>query len=93
MRPAPPSTGFPFTAVVGMEDLQLALILATMMLPGAVTMVPVYLIWSTIGLESTQVPLWAGNLFGSAIYIFLMRQFFLNLPRELFDAARVDGAP
>ena len=68
------------------------LVLATMMLPGVVTMIPVYLIWQTLGLVNTQVPLWAGNLFGSAFYIFLLRQFFLTLPRELFEAARVDGA-
>jgi len=69
-----------------------ALVLATMMLPGAVTMVPTYLIWNRLGLASTQVPLWAGNLFGSAFYIFLLRQFFLTLPRDLFEAARIDGA-
>jgi multiple sugar transport system permease protein len=68
------------------------LVLATMMLPGAVTMVPTYLIWNELGLATTQLPLWAGNLFGSAFYIFLMRQFFLSLPRELFEAALVDGA-
>jgi multiple sugar transport system permease protein len=62
------------------------------MLPGAVTMIPTYLIWNELGLAATQVPLWAGNLFGSAFYIFLIRQFFLGLPRELFEAARVDGA-
>ncbi|HVI18607.1 MAG TPA: carbohydrate ABC transporter permease, partial [Gaiellales bacterium] len=61
-----------------------ALVLATMMLPGAVTMVPTYLIWNRLGLASTQVPLWAGNLFGSAFYIFLLRQFFLTVPRDLF---------
>jgi multiple sugar transport system permease protein len=69
-----------------------ALVLATMMLPGAVTMVPTYLIWNRLGLASTQVPLWAGNLFGSAFYIFLLRQFFLTLPRDLFEAALIDGA-
>jgi multiple sugar transport system permease protein len=68
------------------------LVLATMMLPGAVTMIPVYLIWNSLGMVDTQVPLWAQNLFGSAFYIFLMRQFFLGVPRELFEAARVDGA-
>ncbi len=68
-----------------------ALVLSTMMLPGAVTMVPVYLIWNRLGFVDTQVPLWAQNLFGSAFYIFLLRQFFLGLPRELFEAARVDG--
>jgi multiple sugar transport system permease protein len=66
-------------------------VLATMMLPGAVTMVPVYLIWRHLGLADTQYPLWMGNLFGSAFYIFLQRQFFLGIPRELFEAARMDG--
>ncbi|MEW1953194.1 carbohydrate ABC transporter permease [Terrabacter sp. NPDC080008] len=67
------------------------LVLATMMLPGAVTMIPVYLIWHQLHLIDTQIPLWANNLFGSAFYIFLMRQFFLGIPRELFEAARIDG--
>jgi multiple sugar transport system permease protein len=66
-------------------------VLATMMLPAAVTIIPVYLIWNQLGLASTQIPLWAGNLFGSAFYIFLLRQFFLGVPRELFEAARMDG--
>ena len=69
-----------------------ALVLATMMLPGAVTMIPTFLIWSALGQVGTLTPLWAGNLFGSAFYVFLLRQFFLGLPRDLFDAARVDGA-
>jgi multiple sugar transport system permease protein len=66
-------------------------VLATMMLPGAVTMIPTYLIWNKIHLTGTQYPLWAGNLFASAFYIFLLRQFFLGIPRELFEAARMDG--
>ncbi|HEX2363054.1 MAG TPA: carbohydrate ABC transporter permease [Jiangellaceae bacterium] len=74
------------------RNLLFGLVLATMMLPAAVTMIPVYLIWDQIGLASTQIPLWAPNLFGSAFYIFLLRQFFLGLPRELFEAARIDGA-
>jgi multiple sugar transport system permease protein len=69
-----------------------ALVLATMMLPGAVTMIPTYLIWKFLGLLGTWAPLFAMNLFGSAFYIFLQRQFFLGLPRELFEAARIDGA-
>lgn len=68
------------------------LVLATMMLPGAVTMIPTFLIWNALGQVGTLTPLWAGNLFGSAFYIFLLRQFFLGLPRELFEAARIDGA-
>jgi multiple sugar transport system permease protein len=68
------------------------LVLATMMLPGAVTMIPTFLIWNALGASGTLTPLWAGNLFGSAFYVFLLRQFFLGLPREVFEAARVDGA-
>lgn len=68
------------------------LVLATMMLPGAVTMIPIYLIWKETGFLGTWVPLWGMNLFGSAFYIFLQRQFYLGLPRELFEAARLDGA-
>lgn len=67
------------------------LVLGTMMLPGAVTMVPVYLIWKDLGALGTTIPLWGANLFGSAFYIFLQRQFFMGLPRELFEAARIDG--
>jgi len=74
------------------RGLLFGLVLATMMLPAAVTLVPTYLIWKELGFVDTQVPLWAGNLFGSAFYIFLLRQFFRGLPTEVFDAARVDGA-
>jgi multiple sugar transport system permease protein len=74
------------------RNLTFGLVLATMMLPGAVTMVPVYLEWHAAGLATTQIPLWAQNLFGSAFYIFLLRQFFLGMPGEIFDAAKVDGA-
>jgi multiple sugar transport system permease protein len=69
-------------------------VLASMMLPGAVLMIPNFLIWNALGQVNSPLftPLWAGNLFGSAFYIFLLRQFFLGLPREVFEAARVDGA-
>lgn len=74
------------------RDALFGLVLATMMLPGAVTMIPTFLIWDALGQVGTLTPLWAGNLFGSAFYIFLLRQFFLSLPRETFEAARIDGA-
>ena len=74
------------------RDALFGLVLATMMLPGAVTMIPTFLIWDRLGAVNTLTPLWAGNLFGSAFYIFLLRQFYLSLPRELFEAARIDGA-
>jgi multiple sugar transport system permease protein len=77
---------FPYRNVV------FGFVLATMMLPGAVTMIPTFLIWKSLGFYNTLVPLWAGNLFASAFYIFMLRQFFMGLPRDLFEAARVDGA-
>lgn len=83
--------GFAYFRFPG-RNVLFGLVLATMMLPGAVTMVPTYLLWNEVGLASTQVPLWAQNLFGSAFYVFLLRQFFLTLPRDLFEAAMLDGA-
>jgi multiple sugar transport system permease protein len=74
------------------RDLVFGIVLAGMMLPGAVTMIPTFLIWNALGYVNTLEPLWAANLFASPFYIFLLRQFYLGLPRELFDAARVDGA-
>jgi multiple sugar transport system permease protein len=83
--------GFAYFRFPGRSVL-FGLVLATMMLPGAVTMVPQYLIWKNLGVLGTWIPLFGMNLFGSAFYIFLQRQFFLGLPRELFEAARIDGA-
>ncbi|HEX6789642.1 MAG TPA: carbohydrate ABC transporter permease [Gaiellaceae bacterium] len=74
-----------------MRNFLFGCVLATMMLPAAVTMIPVYLIWHHLSLANSQFPLWAPNLFGSAFYIFLQRQFFLGIPREYFEAARMDG--
>ncbi len=82
--------GFAYFRFPG-RNLLFGLMLATMMLPPAVTMIPVFLIWRKLGLINTQYPLWVPNLFGSAFYIFLQRQFFLGIPRDLFEAARVDG--
>lgn len=67
-------------------------LLASYMLPGAVTLIPTFLIWNQLGLVGTFYPLFLGNLFGSSFYIFMLRQFFMNLPQDLIDAARLDGA-
>jgi multiple sugar transport system permease protein len=83
--------GFSYFRFRGRDTL-FGLVLATMMLPGVVTMIPVFIIWNSVGLANTQIPLWASNIFGSAFYIFMIRQFYLSLPRDLFEAARVDGA-
>ncbi len=69
-----------------------ALVIGTYLLPGAVTMIPTFLIWNELGAVNTFWPLWAGNLFGSAFYIFMLRQFMLTIPQDLIDSARIDGA-
>lgn len=74
-----------------LRNLLFGLVLGTMMLPSMVTMIPVFLIWKDVGAVNTRLPLWGANLFGSPFYIFLLRQFFLTVPRDLFDAARIDG--
>ncbi|GAA3773814.1 carbohydrate ABC transporter permease [Plantactinospora mayteni] len=83
--------GFAYFRFPG-RNILFGLVLGTMMLPGSVTMIPTYLIWKETGLLGTWVPLFGANLFGSAFYIFLQRQFYLGLPRELFEAARIDGS-
>jgi len=65
--------------------------LATMMLPHQVTMIPQFLIFRRLGWLNTMLPLWLPSFFGNAFNIFLLRQFFLTLPKELDDAARIDG--
>jgi len=68
------------------------LVMGTYLLPGSVTLIPTFLIWNKLGAVNTFWPLWAGNLFGSAFYIFMLRQFMLTIPQDLVDSARVDGA-
>jgi multiple sugar transport system permease protein len=84
--------GFAYFRFPG-RNLLFGVLLATMMLPPQVTMIPTYLIWKEFGLinHGGQYPLWVPNLFGSAFYIFLQRQFFLGIPRDYFEAARMDG--
>lgn len=67
------------------------LLLGTMMLPGAVTFFPQFILFNHIGWYGTTLPLWVPAFCGSAFYIFLLRQFFLTIPSELIDAAKMDG--
>lgn len=69
-----------------------ALLMATMMIPYTVTMIPLYQIWHTFGLTNTYAPLIVPAFFGNSFYIILMRQFFKSLPKSLMEAARIDGA-
>jgi multiple sugar transport system permease protein len=73
------------------RDLLFVVLLATMMIPGAVTMLPVFLIFRWLGWIDTLRPLWFPALFGSAVNIFLLRQFFMTIPNDLEDAAKIDG--
>ncbi len=74
------------------RDVMFLVLLATMMLPSQVTMIPVYLIFKGLGWIDTLRPLWVGSFFGGgAFYIFLLRQFFMTLPRDLDEAAVMDG--
>jgi ABC-type glycerol-3-phosphate transport system permease component len=68
------------------------LVLATMMMPGHVTIIPRFILFRELGWLDTLLPLIVPTLFGSAFYIFLLRQFFLTIPRELDEAAELDGA-
>ena len=69
-----------------------SLTLATMMVPYIVTFIPTFLLFKNLGVLGTYIPLIAPAFFAEAFFIFMMRQFFRGLPRELDDAARVDGA-
>ncbi|HHV80901.1 TPA: carbohydrate ABC transporter permease [bacterium] len=73
------------------RDLIFLITLATMMLPSQVTMIPQFLIFRNLGWLNTMLPLWFPSFFGNAFNIFLLRQFFMTLPKELDDAARIDG--
>ncbi len=67
-------------------------LLSTMMLPFPVTLVPMYEIFRDLGMINTLFPLFLRSFFGNAFLIFMLRQFFANIPRELEEAARIDGA-
>ena len=67
------------------------LVLSTMMFPYYSTLIPQYILFTRLGWVDTLKPLWVPNFFGSAFFIFLLRQFFMGIPSELDDAARIDG--
>jgi multiple sugar transport system permease protein len=70
----------------------LVVVLATMMLPPQVTMIPIYLMWNKIGLTNSFVPLVVPTFLGVPFLIYLIRQFLMAIPDELLEAARMDGA-
>lgn len=68
-----------------------ALMLATMMVPPQVTMIPYFIIVRSLGWYNTLYPLWVGSFFAGAFNVFLLRQFLKGIPRDLEDAAKIDG--
>lgn len=74
------------------RDLLFSLVLATLILPGFVTFIPLYLIFKQLNWINSYLPLVVPTWFGNPFFVFLLRQFFMTLPEELADAARVDGA-
>ena len=85
-----PAYGFSRLRWKGRDTLFFILV-ATIMLPPQVTMIPVFLIFRSLHLTGTMWPLIVPSFLGSAFYIFLLRQFLLTIPQELSDAARIDG--
>jgi ABC-type glycerol-3-phosphate transport system permease component len=73
------------------RSLAFGLLLCTMMLPAQVTMIPSFLIWKSLGLYNTLTPLWLGEWMGNAFFIFLMTQQMKTIPKELNEAAHIDG--
>ncbi len=75
------------------RDLIFLLTLGTLMLPAQVTLIPQYILWSQMGFVNTLYPLWLPQWFGGGAFnIFLLRQFIMTIPRELDEAATIDGA-
>jgi multiple sugar transport system permease protein len=74
------------------RDKLFTVCIATMMLPAQVTMIPLYVMFAEVGWVDTFLPLIIPAFFGSPFYIFLLRQFFLTIPREYDEAALIDGA-
>jgi multiple sugar transport system permease protein len=73
------------------REVAFLIVLVALMLPPQVSVVPIYVMWAKLHLVGTLWPLIVPNWFGDAFSIFLLRQFFLTIPEEYLDAARVDG--
>jgi multiple sugar transport system permease protein len=74
------------------KDFLFIVLLATMMIPWEVTMIPLYMEFNWLGWLNTLKPLIVPSWFGSPFFIFLLRQFIMGIPKELDEAARIDGA-
>lgn len=73
------------------KDLLFMLVLSTMMIPSQITMIPIFVLFKLLNWVDTFKPLIIPNFFGGAFFIFLLRQFYMTIPIELDDAAKIDG--
>ena len=73
------------------RDVVFSIVVATMLIPFTVTMIPLYKIWVKVGMVGTFWPLIIPGFFGYPFYIILLRQFMLTIPDELLEAAKIDG--
>src|SRR5207245_8278643 len=73
------------------RNVAFMIVLVALMLPPQVSVVPLYVMWAKLHLVGTLWPVIVPNWLGDAFSIFLLRQFFLTIPEEYLDAARVDG--
>lgn len=74
------------------RNLLFIMVLATMMLPPQVTLIPIYMLWNKVGATGTILPLIIPSFLGIPFFVFLIRQFLISVPEELIEAAKVDGA-
>ncbi len=74
------------------KNLIFGIVLATMMIPGATTVIPTFVIFRWLGWINTHAPLIVPNFFGSAYCLFLLRQAYMGIPQDFVDAAEIDGA-
>ncbi|TWT06192.1 carbohydrate ABC transporter permease [Planomicrobium sp. CPCC 101079] len=74
------------------KNILFAIVLATMMIPGFVTLIPQYVLFAKLNWINTYYPLFVPAFFGSAFNIFLLRQFYMTIPTELIEAAKMEGA-
>jgi ABC-type glycerol-3-phosphate transport system permease component len=73
------------------KDLLFMLVLSTMMIPSQITMIPIFVLFKLLNWVDSFKPLIIPNFFGGAFFIFLLRQFYMTIPIELDDAAKIDG--
>jgi multiple sugar transport system permease protein len=73
------------------KELLFRVVILTMLMPGVVLFIPSFLLFNILGWYGTYLPLWVGSFFGSAFFIFITRQYMRSFPKDLDDAARIDG--